>query len=173
MGSHRTRHVGLATALALVAAIAACNRLPREQARDRPTADGLAATANAVGVPYQRYVVIRHGGHLVALTMKAGSQLGDHVAYRWYLAQEERQFRQPESLEQGSGEAVERPYTGRVALPDRLVLEWSRGSDAFGWLYWPEQATDYAVFSRPFADLSDIGGGLRGGRWLEREMFRE
>jgi hypothetical protein len=172
MESHRIRHAALTSALAVVAALAACDRRPPEQARERPTTDGLAATANAIGVPYQSYVVIRHDGNFIALTMEAGSQLGDRVSYRWYLAEEERQFSQPDSLEHGGGEAVERPFTGRIALPDGLVLEWSRGSTAFGWLYWPQQPTEYAVFSRPYQGLSESAGGLRGGRWLTHDMFQ-
>lgn len=160
-------------ALVLAVAVGACNRRPPEQRRLVPTGDLLAATPNAVGVPYGRVIVLRHGEHLIAVSFTASSQLGDRISYRWYMAGNDGDFREPNSLEQGTGEAVEQPYTGRIALPGRLVLEWSRGSDGFGWLYWPERPTDYAVYSRPFVDLDELADGVRGGRWLEQEMFRE
>jgi hypothetical protein len=160
-------------ALALAAALAGCDRTPPEQQQGMPTGDRLSATPNAVGIPYDRVIVIRHGDRLIALSLTASSQLGDRVDYHWVRADDSGGFSRPESLEQGTGEAIERPYTGRVALPDRLVLTWSRGSDTFGWLYWPEQPTDYAVYSRPFAALGELDGGLHDGRWLEREMFQK
>lgn len=159
--------------LVLAAGLGACDRRPPEQRRQLPTAEVLSATPNAVGIPYGRVIVIRNGRRLIAVSLTASSQLGDRVSYHWYLAAEDGDFSRPDSIEQGAGEAVERPYTGRIALPDRLVLEWSRGSDGFGWLYWPERPDDYAVYSRPFADLTELGDGPRGGRWLERAMFRE
>ena len=67
---------------------------------------------------------------------------------------------------------MERPHTGRFALPGPLTLSWSRGSTEFGWLYWPEADGSFAVYSRPFADLGDVGAALDGGRWMVREDFR-
>jgi hypothetical protein len=163
----------LALAAVLVAAGAACGRPATDPQPALPTADSLAATANAVGVPYGRYLLIRRGERLIALHLTAVSPLGDRVGYRWYVAGGDGRFARPESLEEGGGEAVEHPYTGRITLPGPLTLDWSRGSPDFGWLYWPEGSGNYAVYSRPFADLADVGARQDDGRWLTRDQFRE
>lgn len=162
----------LVLAAAAVAAGAACSRPPTVPPPALPTANSLAATPNAVGVPYGPYLLIRRHERLIALHLNALSPLGDRVAYRWYVAGPDGRFARPESLEQGGGEALERPYTGRIALPGQLTLDWSRGSTEFGWLYWPEGSGDYAVYSRPFAVLADVGAGQDGGRWLTRDVIR-
>ena len=168
----RTQTARLALAAALAAAGAACNRPATESQPPLPTADRLAATPNAVGIPYDRYILIRQNERRIALHATALSPLGDRVSYRWYLADADGRFLRPEVLEQGAGETVERPYTGRITLPGPVTLDWSRGSTAFGWLYWPEDAGDYAVYSRSFADLADVAAGRDDGRWLTRDMFR-
>ena len=166
----------LAARLAVVAALAAagpaCDRPPSRPAPSRPTADLVAATPNAVGIPYGRYLLVRSGERVIALYVSALTPLGDRVSYRWYLADGDGRFARPEELERGEGEAVERPHTGRFALPGPLTLSWSRGSTEFGWLYWPEADGSFAVYSRPFADLGDVGAARDGGRWMVREDFR-
>jgi hypothetical protein len=168
----RTVTARLALAAVLVAAGAACDHPATEPTPAQPTPDSLAATPNAVGVPYDQYLLIRRGERLIALQLTAVTPLGDRVAYRWYVAGSDRRFARPKSLEMGGGEAVERPYTGRITLPGSLTLDWSRGSREFGWLYWPEGSGDYAVYSRPFTELADADPDRDTGRWLDREMFR-
>jgi hypothetical protein len=157
-GGRRIVTARLVLAAAAVAAGAACSRPPTVPPPALPTANSLAA--------------IRRHERLIALHLNALSPLGDRVAYRWYVAGPDGRFARPESLEQGGGEALERPYTGRIALPGQLTLDWSRGSTEFGWLYWPEGSGDYAVYSRPFAELADASPGHDGGCWLTRDMFR-
>lgn len=171
-GTLRIETARLVLAAVVVAVGAACDRTATAPKPALPTADTLAATPNAVGIPYGRYLLIRRGEHLIALHLTAVSPLGDRVDYRWYVAGPDGRFARPELLERGGGEAVERPYTGRITLPGRLTLDWSRGSKEFGWLYWPEGSADYAVYSRPFAELADADPGRDGGRWLEQDMFR-
>lgn len=174
MTASRRHPVVLAAIAALaILALASCSRRPPERLRDRPTGSALAATPNAVGIPYARVIVIRHAGVLLALRATAASRLGDRIDYTWHLADTDGRFPDPASAEHGGGEAIERPYTGRITLPGRLVLEWSRGSDAFGWLYWPEPTVDFAVYSQPFSDIGDLADGPRGGRWLTRDMFQD
>ena len=168
----RTLTVRLALATAVAAAGASCKRPPAAPQRVLPSAEQLAATPNAVGIPYDCYLLIRRDDRRIALHVAAVSPLGDRVSYRWYLADGDGRFSRPEALEQGAGETVEHPYTGRISLPGPLTLDWSRGSTTFGWLYWPESGGDYAVYSRPFAELADAAAGRDGGRWLERDMFR-
>jgi hypothetical protein len=164
--------IRLALTAALAAAALACGRAPGELPTAQPTADTLAATPNAAGIPYGRYILIRHDGRLIALHVTAISQLGDRISFRWYAAGGDGRFTSPELLERDEGETVERPYTGRITLPGRLVLDWSRGSTEFGWLYWPEGPGDYAVYSLPFAELAGVAAGGNGGRWLTAEDFR-
>lgn len=171
-GTRRIVTARLVLAAVLAAAGAACDRPATAPQPALPTADTLAATSNAVGIPYGRYLLIRRGEHLIALHLTAVSPLGDRVAYRWYLADGDGRFSRPEALEHGDGEAVEHPYTGRITLPGPLTLDWSRGSQEFGWLYWPEGSGDYAVYSRPVAELADADPGRDGGRWLMRDEFR-
>jgi hypothetical protein len=168
----RTLSARLALAAAVAAVGSSCNRPPVAPQRVLPSAEQLAATPNAVGIPYDYYLLIRRDDRRIALHVTSLSPLGDRVSYRWYLADGDGRFSQPETLEQGAGETVERPYTGRIFLPGPLHLDWSRGSTAFGWLYWPEQGGDYAVYSRPFTNLADVGAKRDGGRWLTRERFR-
>ena len=163
----------IALVVAVASAVAACGRAPTVPRPALPTADSLAATPNAVGVPYGRFLLVRRDERLIALHLTALSPLGDRVAYRWYVAGPGGRFARPESLEQGGGEALERPYTGRISLPGPLTLDWSRGSKEFGWLYWPEGSGDYAVYSRPFAELADTAAGRDDGRWLTRDEFRK
>jgi len=171
-GTRRIVTARLVLAAAVIAAGAACDRPATAPKPALPTADSLAATPNAVGVPYGRFLLVRRDERLIALHLTALSPLGDRVAYRWYVAGPDGRFARPESLEQGGGEALERPYTGRISLPGPLTLDWSRGSKEFGWLYWPEGSGDYAVYSRPFAELADTAAGRDDGRWLTRDMFR-
>jgi len=171
-GTRCTQIARLAVAAAIAAAAAACNRPPAGPEQALPSADRLTATRNAVGIPYNRFLLIRRNQHLLALHVTALSPLGDRVSYRWYLADAAGRFSGPEALEQGAGEAVERPYTGRIALPGPLNLDWSRGSTSFGWLYWPENVGDYAVYSRSFTELAEVAAGRGDGQWLKRDMFR-
>ena len=171
-GTRRIVTARLVLAAVLAAAGAACDRAATTPRPALPTADTLAATPNAVGIPYGRYLLIRRDERLIALHLTALTPLGDRVAYRWHLAGGGGLFSRPEALEHGDGEAVEQPYTGRITLPGPLTLDWSRGSQEFGWLYWPEGSGDYAVYSRPFIALADADPGRDGGRWLTRDMFR-
>jgi len=169
----RTLTVRLALATAVAAAGASCKRPPAAPQRVLPSAEQLAATPNAVGIPYDCYLLIRRDDRRIALHVTALSPLGDRVSYRWYLADGDGRFSRPEALEQGAGETVEHPYTGRISLPGPLTLDWSRGSTTFGWLYWPESGGDYAVYSRPFAELADAAAGRDDGQWLTRDEFRK
>jgi len=171
-GTRRIVTARLVLAAAVIAAGAACDRPATAPKPALPTADSLAATPNAVGVPYGRFLLVRRDKRVIALHLTALSPLGDRVAYRWYVAGPDGRFARPESLEQGGGEALERPYTGRISLPGPLTLDWSRGSKEFGWLYWPEGSGDYAIYSRPFTELADADPGRDGGRWLVRDEFR-
>ncbi len=161
--------VGIGLLVGLAVGSSSCSRKSPEERLDFPTADRLAVKPSAVGVPYDRFVVIRHDEGLVAVNLHATSQLGDRVLYQWYRANADGWFAPEASLEMGEAEAVERPHTGRIAIPGFPTLVWSRGSQESGWIYWPEQDTGLAIFSRAFATLPDIETRTGSGRWLQRD----
>ena len=85
-GTRRIVTARLVLAAVLAAAGAACDRAATTPRPALPTADTLAATPNAVGIPYGRYLLIRRDERLIALHLTALTPLGDRVAYRWHLA---------------------------------------------------------------------------------------
>lgn len=153
--------------VALALGASSCWRSVDEDRLDRPSADRLAVKPSAVGVPYDRFVVIRHDGHVVAVDLHATSQLGDRVRYQWYEANADGRFAPEADLEQGEGEAVERPHTGRIAIPNLPLLQWSRGSQESGWVYWPERDTGLEFYSNTFASLTEIATRGGTGRWID------
>jgi len=153
--------------VALILGTPACSRLVDDNPPDVPTAHRLAVKPSAVGVPYDRFVVIRHDGHVIAVNLHATSQLGDRIRYRWFEANADGWFAPEANLERGEGEAVERPHTGRIAIPNLPTLHWSRGSQESGWIYWPERDTGLEIFSDAFATLSEIETRRGTGRWLD------
>lgn len=159
--------------VALTLGISACTRIADEDRLDFPTAQRLAIKPSAVGVPYDRFVVIRYDGRVIAVNLHATSQLGDRVRYRWFKANADGWFVPEAKLEQGEGEAVERPHTGRIAIPNLPTLQWSRGSQESGWIYWPERDTGLEIFSDAFATLSEIETRRGTGRWLDSGAGRQ
>lgn len=134
-------------------------KLPRA-----PSASSLAASGDSVGVPYGRWIACRVDGRPVAVELQPESSLGDRVKWRW-------QWLEPpaEGPPAASGITVERHGLGTIRIGGRS-LEWSRGSPANGWLYWPPEPVELELYSRPFANLDDTRQP-EGGVWLRRSMF--
>lgn len=149
----------------------ACSRSQPGEHLEQPTGEQLAARPNAVGVPYHRYILIRHRDRLTALRVEALSAFGERVAYDWYRADSNGRFTATEGQERGRGETAESPHTGRITVPDGPSLEWSRGSQTSGWLYWPDQGSEVEFYSLAFGDLGSISEHSRGGRWLKRSAL--
>jgi len=154
--------------VALTFGISSCSREQHGERLDFPTKHRLAVKPSAVGVPYDRFVVIQHDEHIIAINLHATSKLGDRVRYRWYKANADGRFAPVASLKQGDGEAVERPHTGRLAVPGLPTLQWSRGSQESGWIYWPEQDTGLRIYPTAFVTLPEIETQSGSGSWLHK-----
>ena len=146
----------------------ACSRGTVEERLAQPTAERLAIRPSAVGVPYDRFVLVRNERRLTALRIRPDAAFGARVTYEWYLADDHGRFSHDDSQRVGRGETEESPHTGRISLPGGLTVEWSRGSETSGWLYWPAQGPPMEVFSQTFADLRSIDPRRSSGRWLTR-----
>jgi hypothetical protein len=168
--SVRRLAVGCVMAAVVVAPLA-CSRTAPEALLEQPTVERLAAKPNAVGVPYGRYVLIRFEDQLYAIEIRALSVFGERVAYEWYRLEPSGGRAAAEPLSSGRGEAEERPYTGRISIPDGPSLIWSKGSRSSGWLYWPDQGPEVAFYSHAFDELQAIDPYRSSGRWLNRAMF--
>ena len=158
--------------MAVIVLPIACSRSQPEERLDFPTAERLAVRPNAVGIPYDRILLLRHKDQLFAINIRSAGGVGERIAYDWYVADSGGDFSPAEDLRQGHGESSENPYTGHISLPGGPSLEWSRGSRRSGWLYWPRQGPELEVFSETFADLSAVDPTTRAGRWLTRPGAR-
>jgi hypothetical protein len=155
--------IGLATGLT------SCKRTAPEYRLDRPTQKRLAAKPHAVGVPYQRFTVVRYEDRVVALRLGAVSELGDRISYEWFVADGSGRFSAAAAGSRGEGEAVEQPHTGHITIPGLPRLLWSRASTDAGWIYWSEDDFDTEFFSLAFGDLDEIDLNHRSGSWIRHD----
>lgn len=161
------RIVRLAPLAAAISIAVGCGG-DRPASPPHPTPDRVVADSRAIGVPYDVCVLLRDGDRLLALKISSRSPLGEHISYSW----EEIHRADPGStppVDRGRGETSEdhRQLMGRIDLPG-LSLRWSRGSSDLGWIYWPDDRQDFAVFSRTWLRPAEIDPSSRSGKWLER-----
>jgi len=160
----------LAVALTVVA-LAACGR-PRPEYSPQPDGTHLVANDRAVGVPYDRYFLLRHGDRHTVLHIESKTQLGNKIFYRWLAAEAGARSFAVDAATGGEGETEEDPFDGRISLPG-LTLRWSRGSGATGWIYWPQGTTELEIYSRPWQHIDDVNPRRGGGKWLRESKFRK
>jgi hypothetical protein len=156
---------------ALVAAMAfaaGCGR-DRPFEPSHPTPDLVVARPQAIGIPYDRYILIRDRDRLLALKLSSDSALGEHIFYEWEEIEPLGRGPSSHDLLRGKGETAERLHDpmGRIDIPD-LSLVWSRGSRDLGWIYWPDDDREFAVYSRPWLRPAEIDPKSRAGTWLSR-----
>ena len=164
--SSRLSRATLALFALAAAALTACGRIGSPP--QYPTTDRVAADRRAIGIPYDRLVLLRRGEQMVALRVTWASRLGDSIDYQWFASRPDTaNFTDPTT---GEGKAQESGYTGRVAAGS-MVLAWSRGSTEFGWLYWPDDGDEFAVCSRAWGSLEEVDPEAPGVRWYTREQF--
>jgi hypothetical protein len=149
--------------------LAACPRSTPDRRRF-PTERQLVASRQAIGIPYDRYIVFRYEERLFALRVTSRSPRGDHISYRWSVAEPESASFLVQGATHGEGQTTEGRYDGRIPVPG-LILVWSRGSSRLGWIYWPEGDRPLSVYSRSWQELGDIDVGDRSGKWIRRDMF--
>jgi len=163
-----TRARWLLTLGTVIVCAAGCG-VDRPESTPFPAADRVVANSQAVGIPYDSYVLIKDGDRLIALKITSLSALGEHISYSWeeleYTAGD--QGRPVVRRGQGETSELEHLMTGRIGIPG-LDLTWSRGSSGVGWLYWPEEDREFAVFSRPWLRPAEIDPKSRSGKWLRK-----
>jgi len=137
-----------------------------------PTQDTITATDQAIGVPFDRFVLMRDADRYLALRITARSTRGERIHYQWAIAAAQSTGFAGADVQRGEGESVEQQFTGSITLPG-IKLAWSRGSAELGWIYWPDDGRAFSVFSRPWRELEDIDTRARAGKWLERSQFRK
>ena len=134
----------------------------------RPTAFRVAVSERSVGIPYGPLVLLRTGAQLVAIRVTAASRLGNAIEYEWDLAPAGGTVIVSET--HGSASTVESNGFGQV-VAGPLRFKWSRGSQDFGWLYWPVGLADIAVCSRTWRNLEGINLEDPDIFWYTKEMF--
>jgi hypothetical protein len=158
--------------IGLAAGLTSCKKTAPEYRLDHPTQQRLAAKPHAVGVPYQRFAIVRYENRLVALRLGAVSELGDRISYEWIAADGSGSFSAAAADSRGAGEAVEQPHTGHITIPGFPRLLWSRGSTDAGWIYWSEDDDVTEFFSLAFGDLDEIDLNHRSGSWIRHETSK-
>jgi hypothetical protein len=158
-----------APALAVMLVLAAGCGGDRAVQPTHPTPDRVVARPQAVGVPYDRYILIKDRQRLLALKLSSDSALGEHVLYEWEEIDPSGRGSPSHDLLRGTGETAERLHDpmGRIDIPD-LSLVWSRGSRDLGWIYWPDDDREFAVYSRPWLRPAEIDPTSRAGTWLSK-----
>jgi hypothetical protein len=146
-----------------------CGTPPPEGHR-LPTEDQVIITRQAAGIPYDRFILLRDRDRVLALAVSARSPRGDHIGYRWWVAAGDLKGPPIAWTRSGEGEASEVDFTGTIDLPG-LRLSWSRGSSALGWIYWPEDRPQFAVYSRPWSELIAVNPASGDGKWLRKMDF--
>lgn len=93
---------------------------------------------------------------------------GYRIEYEWNTAKGTGSIFETEST--GAGETSEQEKRCAV-LAGPLYMRWSRGSEEFGWLYWPEKMANISVSSITFRSVESID--LRNPEifWYTQEMF--
>ena len=134
----------------------------------RPTAFRVAVSERSIGIPYGPVTLLRTGAELVALRVTAASRLGNAIEYEWDLAPAGGTGFVSET--HGSASTVESSGFGQV-VAGPLRFQWSRGSQDFGWIYWPVGLTDIAVCSRTWRNLEEIDLENPDIFWYTPEMF--
>jgi hypothetical protein len=153
----------VAVTTAVVQAQSAANSNPLSQVRSltaEQDAGRVVAGRDSIGVPYEKFVFLSDGVHLVAARITCPSGLGRAIHYEW------REIAQGSS-QQGIGSAVEKGGSARLSVgPFELV--WSQGNQSGGWLYWPSN-TDFAVATTVADGTGDFEEALKTTKWRDRE----
>ena len=155
-------------ALIAVAVVLLAGCGPSIQAPSYPTTEQVAADHRAIGIPYERVILLKSAQQLVAVRVTWASPIGEQIRYEWHSTKSgAKNFLDALS---GDGAAKEDRFTGRIAAGP-LLLTWSRGSRDMGWIYWPEDGGEFAVCSRAWESLGEADPDAPDVRWYTREMF--
>ena len=156
----------LALATVSFAAIVGCGKPPRVP--EFPTFERVAVNQRAVGIPYGAVVLFRVEQKLVALRVVRAPMWGYRIEYEWNTASATTHAFETEST--GAGETNEQNKRSAVRAGP-LYMRWSRGSENFGWLYWPEDMKNIDVSSITFRSVDSIDLQNPEIFWYTQEMF--
>ncbi len=161
----------LAAAIQTLAAVAmpavvGCGGPPRVP--ELPTFERVAVNQRAVGIPYGAVVLFRVDQEMVALRVAEAPMWGYRIEYEWNTASATTSVFETEST--GAGETGEQKKRSTVHAGP-LYMRWSRGSEDFGWLYWPENSKDLSVSSITFRTVKSIDLQNPEIFWYTQEMF--
>jgi len=155
----------LLVAVAIVSVVG-CGGPPRPP--ERPTFERVAVNQRGVGIPYGAVVLFRVEQELVALRVVDAPIWGYWIEYEWNAAPlTAGAF---ETASTGAGETNEQKRRSAV-IAGSLFMRWSRGSEVFGWLYWPEDPKDVSVSSITFRSVDSIDLQNPEIFWYTQEMF--
>ncbi|MEJ2583301.1 MAG: hypothetical protein P8127_16990 [Acidobacteriota bacterium] len=122
-----------------------CNGTPRPP--EQPTLTHVAVNQRAIGIPYGAVALFKVDEELVALRVVRALEWGHAIEYEWRSAPATASRFQTSRA--GAGRTDEDGQTGAISAGP-LHMEWSRGSEGFGWFYWPEDAGGIGVSSNEF-----------------------
>jgi hypothetical protein len=153
-------------AVIAIAAVAGCGGPPRPP--ERPTFQHVAVNQRGVGIPYGAVVLFRVDQEVVALRIVEAPMRGYRIQYEWNVAKVTTGAFETEGT--GAGETGE--HEKRCAVhAGPLYMRWSRGSEDFGWLYWPEKTNEISVSSITFRSVKSIDLKDPGIFWYTQDMF--
>jgi hypothetical protein len=157
--------VQLLAAVAIVSVVA-CGGPPRPP--ERPTFERVAVNQRGIGIPYGAVVLFRVEQELVALRIIDAPKWGYWIEYEWNAAPLTADAFETAST--GAGETNEQQQRSAV-FAGSLYMRWSRGSEVFGWLYWPEDVKNVSVSSITFRSVDSIDLQNPEIFWYTQEMF--
>ncbi len=155
------RFLVLATLLVL-----GCDGTPRSP--EQPTFTHVAVNQRAIGIPYGAVALFKVDQELVALRVVRALEWGYAIEYEWRAAPANASFFQTSRA--GTGRTDEDDQAGLISAGP-LHMGWSRGSEGFGWFYWPENARDISVSSITFRSVNSIDLANPEIFWYRQEMF--
>lgn len=113
-------------------------------------------------------MLFRVDEQLVALRIVDAPLWGYAIEYEWNEAPVDTSVF--ETTATGSGQTDEKMQRGTV-LAGPLFMKWSRGSNSFGWLYWPDDSSGISVSSITFRSVDSIHLQDPQIFWYKQEMF--
>jgi hypothetical protein len=133
-----------------------------------PTFKRVAVNQRAIGIPYGAVVLFKTEDRLIALRVVDAPFWGFAIEYEWSAAPASSENFEADAT--GAGQTDEKQQHGGIKAGP-LFMKWSRGSDKFGWLYWPESSTTVSVCSTTFRSVASVDLQDPEIFWYTREMF--
>ena len=143
-----------------------CGGPPRPP--EQPTFERVAVNQRAVGIAYGAVVLFRIDQEMVAVRVVDSPLSGRAIEYEWNVAPIDAAVFKTTGT--GAGETDEKNHRG-VVLAGPLFMRWSRGSEKYGWLYWPEDSSAISVSSITFRSVASIRLQDPEIFWYRQEMF--